>query len=60
MHANITKMITFDLKYLGDDNDYHNIISILTSYHKRGFAAYFDEEIDKDYKKKMKFCDIVE
>ena len=44
---------------LNDETDYDNIITIIIEYYRQGFAKYYDEEINKDYKEKMKFGDIL-
>ena len=42
------------------DNDYSFIFGIILSFYQQGFAKYFDETIDKDYKQKMRFGDILQ
>ena len=44
---------------LVDENDYNEIITIIVSFQKQGFAKCFDSNIDKDYKQNMRFGDIV-
>ena len=44
---------------ISDENDYNFIILIIVSYYKQGIVTYFDGTIDKDYKHKMRFGDIV-
>ena len=44
---------------LNADQNYNDIISVIILYYRQGFAKYYDSEIDRDYKEKMKFGDIV-
>ena len=41
------------------ENDYTDIMLIILSFCKQGFAKYFDENMDKDYKLQMRFGDIL-
>ena len=43
-----------------NDYDYNDIIAIIFSYYQQGFAKYFNEEIDTDYKEQMQFGDILQ
>ena len=42
-----------------DDNDYSFIVAIIISFYQQGFAKYYDEKVDKEYKQKMRFGDIL-
>ena len=44
---------------LDDEHDYNDIILIIYAYRKQGFAQYYDESKDKDYKHQMRFGDIL-
>ena len=42
-----------------DENDYSFIFALILLFYQQGFAKYFDEKVDKDYKQKMRFGDIL-
>ena len=42
-----------------DRHNYTDIILMVLQYHKEGYAKYYDEKVDKDYKQKMRFGDIL-
>ena len=42
-----------------DDRDYSFIVAIIILFYQQGYAKYYDENIDKDYKQKMRFGDIL-
>ena len=42
-----------------NERDYSSILQVIMLFYHQGFAKYFDEKKDKDYRKKMKFGDIV-
>ena len=44
---------------MNDDQDYSSIIRIIIQYYEQGFARYFDENLNKDFMKQIKFGDIV-
>ena len=41
------------------ENDYSFILAIILLFYQQGFAKYYDENIVKDYKQKMRFGDLV-
>ena len=44
---------------LSEQKDYDDIVLIIIFYHRQGFARYYDEVIDKDFKQKVRFGDVV-
>ena len=44
---------------INDEKDYSVIFAIIILFYEQGFAQHFDENIDKDYKQKMRFGDIL-
>ena len=44
---------------INDQYNFNDIISIIKFYYQQGFAKYFDEALDENYKHEMKFGDIV-
>ena len=44
---------------LNDEQNYADIISIIIEYLKQGYGQFFESDIDKDYKARMKFGDVV-
>ena len=44
---------------INDENDYSFILAIILSFYQQGFAKYYEEKFDKDYKQKMRFGDIL-
>ena len=50
------------LRNICDDKkeyDYTDIIKMILKFHKEGYAKYYDQNVDKDYKEKMVFGDIL-
>ena len=41
------------------ENDYGFIFAIILLFYQQGFAKYYDKGIDKDYKQKMRFGDVL-
>ena len=44
---------------LGNNNDYSFLLSIIKAYRKQGYAKYYQESKNNDYKDKMRFGDII-
>ena len=44
---------------LPEQKDYDDIVLIIILYHRQGFAKYYDAKVDKDYKHRMRFGDIL-
>ena len=60
--ASLSEQLTvyaFLREILNDDIDYTSIIAIITEFFKQGYAKYFDERLNKDFMKELRFGDIV-
>ena len=53
------KIFGYLREIMNDDQDYSFMTSIIIEYYKQGFAKYFDEKVNKDFMKQIRFGDIV-